>query len=541
MRRFAGILASISLIYLILLVLHFPLLRLPYFWDEAGYYVPAALDFYRHGFLIPHDTLPTGHTPLVSVYLSAAWSAFGFSPLVSRSAMILVSAVTVFATYLLGRRVAGRETGIWAAVLLALMPLFFAQSSLAFLDLTAALFTTLAIIVVLDGRWGLFALMASLAVLSKETSIVVLLPVWAFMAFRRKERRRSAWLTSAVPLAPLIAWALFYHSRTGFWTGNASYLQYNLYAALTPLHILRSLIARLAELLFQGFNWVLVLGAIAGLRWAARHRGAAGPRPSEAEGDRLFGDFRFLAVGTVLVYVIMLSVVGGAILPRYMLPAFPVFFVLLLVLIGRLPPRVARTLYVAAAACFIAAWFINPPYPFPFEDNLAYSDFIRLHQRAAKYLESLPGNPAILTAWPATDELEQPFLGYVTRALNVRSVDDFTANAFVAPPNFDLLYLYSRKWDPRRNVLNTWPFPALCARFYSYTPPVSTSAVAARFHLSLVREYSERGQWVRIYKSQRLADSGARNRGTRVPRPPIAPPPVQKLVTSARRTLAGSG
>lgn len=534
MRRLAGILVSISLIFLVLLVLHFPLLRLPYFWDEAGYYIPAALDFYRHWLLIPHDTLPTGHTPLVSVYLAAAWHAFGFSRLVTRSAMILVAAVTVFSTYLLGRRVGGRKTGVWAAVLLALMPLFFAQSSLAFLDLTAALFTTLAIICVLDDRWLLFALTASLAVLSKETAIVVLLPVWAYMAFRRKERQRGAWLTSAVPIAPLIAWALFYHSRTGYWTGNASYLQYNLYAALAPLHILRSLIARLAELLFQGFNWILVLGAIAGIRWAAK-------RPSQAAGDRLFGDFRFLAVGTVLVYVIMLSVVGGAILPRYMLPAFPLFFVLLLVWIGRLPPRVARTLHVAAAACFIAAWFINPPYPFPYEDNLAYSDFIRLHQRAAKYLESLPGDPAILTAWPGTDELKQPFLGYVTRALNVRSVDDFTAKAFAAPPNFDFLYLYSRKWDPQRNVLSLWPFSALRTRFYGSTPPVPTSAVAARFHLSLVREYSERGQWVRIYESKRWAGSGARNRGMRMARPPIAPPPVQKLVRRSRRTLAGSG
>jgi hypothetical protein len=32
---------------------HLTLLRLPYFWDEAGYYIPAAWDFFRTGTLIP--------------------------------------------------------------------------------------------------------------------------------------------------------------------------------------------------------------------------------------------------------------------------------------------------------------------------------------------------------------------------------------------------------------------------------------------------------------------------------------------------------
>ena len=28
---------------------HLTLLRLPYYWDEAGYYIPAAYDFFRTG------------------------------------------------------------------------------------------------------------------------------------------------------------------------------------------------------------------------------------------------------------------------------------------------------------------------------------------------------------------------------------------------------------------------------------------------------------------------------------------------------------
>src|SRR5215831_9201110 len=98
MRDFLQKTAILAGVWAALLALHQPLLHLPYYWDEAGYYVPAALDFLRHRLLIPTSTLPTGHPPLVSVYLALPWRLFGFSPLVTRSAMLLLAAATVFAT-----------------------------------------------------------------------------------------------------------------------------------------------------------------------------------------------------------------------------------------------------------------------------------------------------------------------------------------------------------------------------------------------------------------------------------------------------------
>ena len=155
MRSRAEVLAAFLLVFAGLVVLHFSVLRLPYFWDEAGYYVPAALDFCLHGRLIPRLTQPVGHTPLVSVYLAAVWRLFGFTALVTRAAMIAVAAAAVVTTYALGRRVAGREAGLWSALLLALSPLFFAQSSLVFVDLAAAWLTTLLFFLFLTGGKGL--------------------------------------------------------------------------------------------------------------------------------------------------------------------------------------------------------------------------------------------------------------------------------------------------------------------------------------------------------------------------------------------------
>ena len=56
---------------------HFSLLALPYYWDEAGYYIPAAWDFFRTGSLIPITTLSNAHPPLPSIYLALWWKALG--------------------------------------------------------------------------------------------------------------------------------------------------------------------------------------------------------------------------------------------------------------------------------------------------------------------------------------------------------------------------------------------------------------------------------------------------------------------------------
>ncbi len=53
-------------------------LRLPYYWDEAGYYIPAAWDFFRTGSLIPITTLTNAHPPLPSIYLALWWKGCGY-------------------------------------------------------------------------------------------------------------------------------------------------------------------------------------------------------------------------------------------------------------------------------------------------------------------------------------------------------------------------------------------------------------------------------------------------------------------------------
>ncbi len=513
MRPAFKTLAMLLTIFGVLLAIHGPLLGLTYYWDEVGYYIPAARDFYHSWLLIPTSTLPEGHTPLVMIYLGGVWHLINYSAWATRAAMALIAAATVTTLYSLGRRVSNREVAAWSALLLAISPVFFAQSTLAHLDLAAGLFTTMAILFLLEDQEWLFALTASLAILSKETAVIMLPVVWVFVAVKRRRRdsarRRyelSALAAIAVPLLPLAAWTLYYHHVTGYWTGNASYLTYNLHSTLSPAHSLLSLLRRVYELLLGGFDWLLTASALAGMWWKRREgrnskleiRNSLATSSSECRAS----DFALLAAGLIVTYLLFLSMVGGAILPRYLLPIWPVYYLLAVIWVMQLPRVPARLILTTATACFIWAWFMNPPYPFPYEDNLAYADFIRLHQQAARYLEAQPGLPRILTAWPATNELTRTDLGYVQKPLTVVAIEGFAPRDFADVPanSFDLLYLYSRRWEPKgawaariRAWLNVE------AKYFDYHPQEDSQSLVASYHLRLLRQFELRGQWVKIY------------------------------------------
>src|SRR3974377_77859 len=128
-------LLAFALIFSCLFLLHAPLLRLPYFWDAAGYFVPAARDLLLTGSLIPHTTLSNAHPPLVMLWLAFWWKFSAFTPAVTRIAMLLVAAFALTGVWRLARRVC--KDGVAAATVVcpALYPVFFTQSSMADLDI----------------------------------------------------------------------------------------------------------------------------------------------------------------------------------------------------------------------------------------------------------------------------------------------------------------------------------------------------------------------------------------------------------------------
>ena len=167
------------------MALHAPLLHLPYFWDEAGYYVPAARDLLLGGNLIPLSTPSNAHPPLVLAYLALCWKVAGYAPVVTRTAMLLAASFSLLGLFRLAETAANTEVAIATTLCTALYPVFFAQSSLAHLDLLAAGLTFWGLRAYLKDRAGETALWFSLAALAKETAILAPLALLAWEILSR--------------------------------------------------------------------------------------------------------------------------------------------------------------------------------------------------------------------------------------------------------------------------------------------------------------------------------------------------------------------
>lgn len=567
-------------VYAALLAAHWPLLHLPYYWDEAGYFIPAALDLFRHGWWVPRTTLANGHPPLFMAVLALAWRIFGVSIPVTRAVALVFAAALLLATAQLTEILAARtfppaapaaparrllNPGWLAAFFLAITPLCFAQSSLAQLDLPAAALGLWALVAYARGRRWAYGALAAAACLTKETAILIpfILGCFALARWLRRPagpssqsaasapapgRAASAWPALGphlIPAAALLAWFAYYHSVTGFWMGNGSFLAYNLQGLLSPPRIAMDLALRFWQV--TGYDGMAAITLAALLAIWRRHRAIAPPAPEEVSGQnvpaaedqtsaagqpasgappalgaRVAGpqlDQKPLATAAatiasrfpsprltrqlwaiVAAYIGFHALVGGAVLARYLLPAIAIYIALLTPSIAvAFRPRFRVAVIAAAAAFLIAGWFWNPPYPFPYEDNLAYATFVRLQQRAVANLTVRHLTRPVLTAWPATNELTDPDLGYLRHPIPVSPVNNFSAaalaNRHLAPGQYALLY--SRIYQPRTNWALLLPFWNRWKRHYfHYAPPLTPAHLLRRLHARPVWRAAAHGQWV---------------------------------------------
>jgi hypothetical protein len=115
-----------------MLVLHWPYLRLPYFWYEMGQFVPAARDIVRDGAWIPQSPAPNVHPPGVMAFVALVWRVAGFSISATRLAMLLIAAVGLLFVFILGIEL-GRPgqamSALLVPVLLLFSPLFYTQGT----------------------------------------------------------------------------------------------------------------------------------------------------------------------------------------------------------------------------------------------------------------------------------------------------------------------------------------------------------------------------------------------------------------------------
>jgi 4-amino-4-deoxy-L-arabinose transferase-like glycosyltransferase len=498
------------LLFVAVYLSHLTLLRLPYYWDEAGYYIPAAYDFFRTGDVIPSSTLANAHPPLPSLYLALWWKS-GFTPTVTRTAMCLITAIALLAVYRLGILLNGRQrVAATATLLTAIYPVWFAQSTLAHADMFAAAATLWGLVFVFASQRhprALWAAVACFAVAAwcKETAIVTPLAIalWEVFLFLRNNagspgRRSHARMGLAMLTPPitLVAWYAYYRHRTGFIFGNPEFLRYNATSTLSPLRILLALAHRILQLTAHMNMFVPVLCMLGAMLLLPLRERSGALRPRIPPPDQA------ILYAVMMANILFFSVLGGALLTRYLLPLYPL---VLLVCVSTFYRRVPYWwgLVLLSAAAFVIGLFVNPPYKFAPEDNLNYADVVRLHQQAIHQIVTRFPGSTILTAWPATDELTKPELGYVKKPLPVVSVANFSLpeiqKAAAATQDFSVGFAFSTKYDPPHLMMNLGSRnEALDARFFDFHRDLAPAAIAHLLDGRIVWREDRQGEWAAV-------------------------------------------
>jgi 4-amino-4-deoxy-L-arabinose transferase-like glycosyltransferase len=509
-----------SVIFAALYLSHFTLLNLPYYWDEAGYYIPAALDFFHSGSLIPLTTPTNAHPPLPSIYLALWWKVSGFLPEVTREAVLIVAALGLTAVWRLAMRLAGVvAVAFWTVALTAIYPIWFVQSSLAHADIFAAACTLWGLVYALPSRdrkpWAA-AVWFSLAALCKETAIVIplTLAIVSLVESRRAPGmarirlwRESAWLSSCT--LPLAAWYAYHYFKKGFIFGNPEFLRYNAEANFSPLRFLAALLHRILDLTAHMNLFVPVLMAIAALLLSPR--ADADENGADNQPRRAISPIELRRIFILLlVNALLFSVLGGALLTRYLLPMYPLVLLLAVTTFYRRVPY-WHGLAVLSTAAFILGLFINPPYGFAPEDNLAYARVIRFQQAGVQQLEERYPGATVLSVWPLSDELKRPELGYVHRPFAVYLIDNFSAvpiaRAAQEPEKYSAALVFSTKYDPASPLFTLGPKSrAFDERYFDLHYDLAPEAIALALHGDLVWKQEAQGQWIALIHFNRQYD-----------------------------------
>ncbi len=334
----------------------------------------------------------------------------------------------------------------------------------------------------------------------------VALALWELTLLLTESRTRDstaslAWAIALfLPVLPLTLWYLYHFQQTGFAFGNPEFLRYNATANLSPIRLLLSLWHRVVHLTVHMNLYVPVVASLAILLIPRL------PIPVRFRPKPAFAVLFIIVAGNTLAF----SVLGGALLTRYLLPLYPLILLICVAIWRSRGRRILFGLTALTTVAFLAGLWINPPYPIAPEDNLTYRDFIVLHQQAIAVIARHFPQATVLTAWPATTELQHPDLGYTRHPIRTVAVDNFSIDqvqhAAADPGAYDTALIFSTKWIPPRFNLARSTASA-DTRYFDFHRDLSPSEVANLLHGEIVWQRYRNGEWAAILRFPRTNEA----------------------------------
>lgn len=383
-------------------------LSLPFFWDELGVYGPGVLYMVDHGIgLMPSDLPPElsrGH-PLFFYALHATMSQLlGFSLLKLHLVAVLISFWVMGSTWWMTRKLFGEWPAALAALCLLATPAIFAQAHLLLPEMLLAGLILWALYGFHRQSWAMYLTFASLAVLTKESALVLPLACALFAALppERYTLRRSV-----LALSPLLVFAGFlvlqrWQNGWFFFPFHTQFISFSLAEVIVKAETF-------ADFLFwhQG-RWALLVGLLlAALWWALRPEGIQWGLISP--WFRLTGIF-FFGIGGFTLFNFYMD--------RYLLMLFPLFAM------GIGAALVTVPLRFPGWQRFIPRWILwaiptvylmhQEGKEFRHDVDISYRQILQVQKEACHYLSAhaMKGD-TIYANFPLYSALQDPRFGFV--------------------------------------------------------------------------------------------------------------------------------
>lgn len=476
----------LSAFLVILFLIQFPALWFPFHWDAISAVAGAAEEILASGFdPIPRTPgLDVGHPPVFTLALAVTWGILGRSLVVSHLTQLGFAFLAASYTYLLGKHLYDVKAGMLAALFLLLSPIFQAQTTNIYFDMPLTAFCIGSAYYAIRNRTWPYIVFATLAAFTKIYGGVICLPVLVYMLVQSARTRcllvvLKRFAVYSVPLILLLAWVSYHRTIQG-WAFIRPQVGEMYSESLLDIWSFFNIFRTLFFLTMGQSRWILTAGMLAVVvifarrLWINRQAVEAKrflPFPvlkSLREIFRLMGTEQLLLL---LMIAIWSAFVASFFIPRYILPVIPLF-----ILIGArslqlvLKPRLFTPLSMLMVLFFWSSWvgieplgaIINAVSRVPAVSNLMSArgfesdyqfmdvllgkggnpeidselwDFLRVHQAAARYIETNYSELVILTGFPQSSELTVPAAGYVAAPLAVVQPWDVESCS-----DFDLLY-----------------------------------------------------------------------------------------------------
>jgi 4-amino-4-deoxy-L-arabinose transferase-like glycosyltransferase len=445
-----------------------PQLNLPYYGDEGFAFGPAVHKMYTDGPGLLPSALPPNYSyghPLLFHFLASSWMhVLDNSIAGSKSFALFLAVLLLISTYYITQKWFDKNTGLLAATLLMLQPVFIAQSGFLLLEIMVALLGIWTIHFWFKRNFWMYALASSMLIMTKESWLFLIfaLGLWQLIEFFILKTDKITWwlfikryLIMAMPAYVFGAFLLIQKATWGWYLYPLRMEDMN-----TDPHTLNHLAWWTKQIIFFLHGRIYItLALITGILLYF------------IIPDQRFSkkQWAYLLFMLMFIFVFKLISILNFISNRYFLVVITVLIIISsAMLIGSLKNKKLLMALAAGLVIFSQVMFAGIRKSSG-DDSLGAIDNIRVHQETVRFMEDLNAfDDRVFTHFLMRENLYRPVIGYLSgERIFTNVAGSFNENVkYVIVTSLELWETESARKDDRLRLIKRFEHHNAWAEIY---------------------------------------------------------------------------